>query len=539
MDLYVNTVRGTCKVPSVDPSTTVEQLKALLHHSLDARWGVPDPEHQNLVYKGRKLRDQGGSLSSSGISNGESLAVVRVNDIQRPDSPEDEPTPDMAAINTAISEYAKAHGLQEKLNAPEEPQPGRRRVVRASAGTLGQLQSLIDALEGRLDALETAAVGQARQEEVAEVQIPEPNAEHMNTLRDMGFSEVLASNALLLCRNNLEPALNWILQRGNDPAAAVPIPQEQLRRLYATRPRAVQSRQVDASLVAQLQEMGFAEEQAARALRTFNNNIEVSVAWLVRITSSQQVGASQPAGSSQEQGELQEAGERQEERQQGDRIYSEPSNAQDAEQYMAVEQLPTPPGRVEDMEQATQEEYVGETSLSTSEGFPDVDAPAVSPSGEDAPIGLDIAAPMDTPSLGASLPTLEMPYVPMDEEEPDHHEEAVALQPSIGELHGLDLDDLERILGADPNVEMHPALQQVLTLEGVSSPDALDGASIPGHSLEVASSLDEMLNHAEGVGRVRGTIRALDAQRERTRRETDEEAGGGPGPSGESPEGRS
>ncbi|CAD7703799.1 unnamed protein product [Ostreobium quekettii] len=596
MDLVVNTVRGTCRLPRVDPSTTVQQLKAFLHESLGTKFEVPDPEHQNLVYKGRKLRDHGGSLSSAGISNGESLAVVRIHDVREPEPPEDTPTPDMAAINTAISEYAKANGLEEKLNAPEEPQPQRRRAVSASADTLGQLQSLIDALEGRLDALvqrETAAVVQGRQEDMAEVQVPEPNSEHMRTLQDMGFSEVLARNALLLCRNNLEPALNWILQHSSDPAADVPIPQEQLRRIYGTPPRSIQTRQADASLIAQLREMGFAQDQATRALLTFNNNVEIAVGWLLRNTGAQEEGPSnQQATSSQEpdQAELQEGEE------QGEGRCAEVGDRRPpGEEVMAAHgSQPSlgESGTGVDAEQVPQEGSIADTSQTPSEGFPDVGIPVVSPSGEDVAIGLDVAAPLDAPSLGAVLPTLETPYVPMDDDdmEADPHEEPVPNDPDTGgggsvsgaggidedddndgegeggvdlddvrgsyddeeedvfvgggefddagELNGLDLDDLERILGTGSNAELHPALQQLLTMEGLG-PDQLDRISVNVHTLvEAATSLDEMFSSPAAIERMRDMIQSIETRQEAPQG-AEEEAAVQPGPSDESQEGES
>jgi hypothetical protein len=64
-----------------------------------------------------------------------------------------------------------------------------------------------------------------------EVQVPEPSADRIAQLTDMGFSDALARNALLLQRGNVEAALEWLLEHADDPAAAEPIPQERLRQV--------------------------------------------------------------------------------------------------------------------------------------------------------------------------------------------------------------------------------------------------------------------------------------------------------------------
>lgn len=61
--------------------------------------------------------------------------------------------------------------------------------------------------------------------------MPEPPADRIAQLTDMGFSETLARNALLLRRGHVEQALDWLLQHGDDPAAAEPPTQEQLRQV--------------------------------------------------------------------------------------------------------------------------------------------------------------------------------------------------------------------------------------------------------------------------------------------------------------------
>lgn len=59
----------------------------------------------------------------------------------------------------------------------------------------------------------------------------------MAQLADMGFSEALARKALHLTRDNVELALEWLLQHGEEPGSADPPTQEQLRAVYGRRRR--------------------------------------------------------------------------------------------------------------------------------------------------------------------------------------------------------------------------------------------------------------------------------------------------------------
>ena len=101
--------------------------------------------------------------------------------------------------------------------------------------------------------------------EAAPVQVPEPNAEAVARLADMGFPEAVARRALLLTRNRLEAATEWCLSHSDDPDAADPPSQEQLRRVYgraaaAARAMPVVMEAADPALVQQLKEMGFPED---------------------------------------------------------------------------------------------------------------------------------------------------------------------------------------------------------------------------------------------------------------------------------------
>lgn len=63
------------------------------------------------------------------------------------------------------------------------------------------------------------------------LQIPEPSADGIAQLTEMGFSEALARKALLLCRNNTDAALEWVLQHMEDEDAEAPPTEDELRQV--------------------------------------------------------------------------------------------------------------------------------------------------------------------------------------------------------------------------------------------------------------------------------------------------------------------
>lgn len=107
--------------------------------------------------------------------------------------------------------------------------------------------------------------GEESSEEIP-LQVPEPNAELLTQLGDMGFPEGLAKKALLLSRNRFEVAVEYCLTQGDDAHANDPPTEAQLRRVYGRNPAArarfnMQQPEPDAALVQQLTDMGFPPDQ--------------------------------------------------------------------------------------------------------------------------------------------------------------------------------------------------------------------------------------------------------------------------------------
>lgn len=77
----------------------------------------------------------------------------------------------------------------------------------------------------------SASLLQAPPAPEAPVVIPQPSAAALAQLTEMGFGDQLSRNALLLQRNNVAAALDWLLQHGEEPEAAEPPSDERLQQV--------------------------------------------------------------------------------------------------------------------------------------------------------------------------------------------------------------------------------------------------------------------------------------------------------------------
>ncbi|GFR43543.1 hypothetical protein Agub_g4636 [Astrephomene gubernaculifera] len=383
MDLVVRCLYKTIVMNGVDGACDVSDLKELLHaKGVQEHIPIPAPAKQRLVHKGSILTS--GSLHDAGVHSGDHLVLLlhRPN-ITTPVKPVDTtPVPTAATIRSAIVAEARSRGLEHTIM--EEPRRAARSYgmpMEAMALEVdNQLLQLIQALQGRTQGAggrggqqqaggAAAPGGQQAQAQgpaaagtaprylqppaggplpgmlffgmppppqpappppaapAAPPAIPEPDAQACSQLRDMGFGDAVVRKALLLHRNDMEAALNWLLQHGEDPAAAEPLTEEQLRQIYSRGPRGPPS---EPEMVEQLVAMGFERNQAAGALRRFRN-MDLALAYLLRAAEEgegegdarqegpggqQEGAAAAPAAAGQGGGE---AGQGPQQQQQGDR----------------------------------------------------------------------------------------------------------------------------------------------------------------------------------------------------------------------------
>ncbi|KAL4431167.1 hypothetical protein ABPG75_006423 [Micractinium tetrahymenae] len=123
--------------------------------------------------------------------------------------------------------------------------------------------------------------------------VPELDSAALGGLMEMGFPEALCRNALLMGRNRFETALEWLLSHAEDPAAAEPLSDVQLARLYGRGPPR-QGPAVDPGSLAHLIDIGFDPAQAEQALRAFNNSLPAAASWLLSLGTAAAVAAAQP-----------------------------------------------------------------------------------------------------------------------------------------------------------------------------------------------------------------------------------------------------
>ena len=64
-----------------------------------------------------------------------------------------------------------------------------------------------------------------------DIQPPEPDPAHLQQISDMGFTDAVARKALILSRNRVAEAIEWLLMHSEDADVEAPVTQEQLRRV--------------------------------------------------------------------------------------------------------------------------------------------------------------------------------------------------------------------------------------------------------------------------------------------------------------------
>lgn len=318
MELFIRTLRGNCRVSGVVTDSTVGDLKSLLHQSQADALHVPVPEQQRLIYQEKLLPDQN-TLRDAGVAHGDVLVLLYDRPaVQQPTVSAPQPSPTRAEIRDAIMAEARRRGIEDTVR--DEPSPRQRRsaaintLLRAGIQDV-RLVQILEALEGRLnmslpgseeDGAEgeggsegSSSGGGASAEAAAEIRAPEPAAANVSQLVDMGFTEPVVRKALILTKDNVNAALEWILQHGEEANAAEPPTQDQLRAVYG-QPLRQQQRRTRAQALSQLVDMGFDTESASQALNRYRS-FDLALAYLLQ--QQERGGRAPPAASAAPAGE--------------------------------------------------------------------------------------------------------------------------------------------------------------------------------------------------------------------------------------------
>ncbi|XP_033642208.1 ubiquitin carboxyl-terminal hydrolase 5-like [Asterias rubens] len=130
---------------------------------------------------------------------------------------------------------------------------------------------------------------------------PEINEETVKQLQDMGFPREGCRKAVYHTKNTgVEPAMNWVFQHMGDADFSEP--------LQLSGPKKKSDFVVNEDGVAMILSMGFSQEQAVRALKATDNNIERAADWIFShldepVAMETEQAAAQPTASTCHDGE--------------------------------------------------------------------------------------------------------------------------------------------------------------------------------------------------------------------------------------------
>lgn len=332
---------------------SVEELRRLIY-ATGLRGGMryPEPEKQRVVFKGREIKSC--TLREAGLTNESTVVVVERRVVDSGARAIHEKSPSKEYIEDMIRRLAASKGTG--LDGGAAPAPSGR--DRAGFASINDIQQLLNAItnvghytasrnsmwlnanlgassgdvaggsgadsrteDDDVDSLsreDSEAASDANEGEGPSGEAPEPHRERLQQLVDMGFSEAIASKALILRHNNMYAAMDWILEHGDDPDAEAPLTEAQLQRIAHHRRRVRRSRRrfrsqapqggfsavapgaaipVDPRLVDQLVAMGFSERRARFALQTFSNNVELACQWLLASADDLESGEDEEDGA--------------------------------------------------------------------------------------------------------------------------------------------------------------------------------------------------------------------------------------------------
>jgi len=214
MKLLVRTLPGGEYSIEAEESSSVEELKNAVKSALSISTDV------KLIHCDHILKT--GSIIDAGLKDGDAIVALAkrkplVNPAERPVA-NSSPTPD---------QIAQALGVPvSSLNGRTNSGMGQGTNNNVASSRIQLVRELYNAVTG------PSGNGDNGQQ-LALIQ-PDPDALQM--LMEMGFLEGRCRKALLLCRNNVQVAMEWLLEHSDDPSADVPLSRQQLE-VLSVRPQ--------------------------------------------------------------------------------------------------------------------------------------------------------------------------------------------------------------------------------------------------------------------------------------------------------------
>lgn len=258
LTLTLVTLNGEHKVEQVPSDATVDNLRMLVHE-LGEKKGLeyPTPEKQRIVYKGREINDC--TLEQAGVIDGSSFVVVEKRNLADATRPAIEKSPSKEVIQSVTRKVAEERGNLISRSSSETGS-GQDRSTLASINDIQQLLNTIttnvghpitgnplwlnsdlgssgEQTEGGDGDEDADSISREERESAGTEQAPEANETRLQQLVEMGFSEAISRKALILRHNNLDAAMDWILEHQDDPEAETPLTESQLQRIAISRRR--------------------------------------------------------------------------------------------------------------------------------------------------------------------------------------------------------------------------------------------------------------------------------------------------------------
>ena len=272
----LNLKTGAKELDYIAADETVDELKARLFES-----NLVDllPSGQRLIHSGRTLANGDELLSDAGVVEGDVVVVVKHRGGKNWKQCESsQPGPDTAHINrvmakagaTMSASSTPSIGLDSSFEGLRVGEPAR---MPTSDGQSAQAYATVATRAGRIEG----------------IILPEPNADAMATLLDMGFPEARAKKALLLHRNHPGAAMEWLLEVGDSADADAELTDVQIRQVMSTigvpqnifRGPREPAGEPDEADVQRLVEMGFPREEVLAAITGTHNDHDTACAWLL------------------------------------------------------------------------------------------------------------------------------------------------------------------------------------------------------------------------------------------------------------------
>eukprot|EP00892_Ulva_mutabilis_P003830 jgi/Ulvmu1/1819/UM119_0037.1 len=307
MRVTVSTRHGKVSLDDLTTECSVEDVKRRVIEANNARRSeIASLSDHCLVFKGRRIANIQLPLTKHGVKDGARLVLLKTRASPPDVTHATEPAmPSPEDVERAIRAEADRQGREVAQPSSAPPRPREVPMEARLHDIMQALQSIgddgPDMQQFVTQALRHAARMPRADALVEEVVVPEPSVAHMAQISDMGFSAAAARRALLLSRNVVSAAVNYLLAHGGDGDIEAEPTMDELRHVYNARTvRLAEPRQIEANPehMELLISMGFTEAGARHALVRSDNSLEAAINLLTSMPAGWEPPLDAPAAAS-------------------------------------------------------------------------------------------------------------------------------------------------------------------------------------------------------------------------------------------------